>query len=120
MAEPRTWYVVLSRGRARLAADDPRQVAHRAWLLDAHRQGRALFSGPTEDGTTGIYILLAEDLASATRLVEADPLHRDGVRNPEIHVWRVRRGFRLSGPTPEEIERIAASSAAGPWAIIGG
>ncbi|HZT07007.1 MAG TPA: YciI family protein [Chloroflexota bacterium] len=101
------WYLVLSR-RVRMNAEtEPRTPAHRDWLDAQHRAGRLLFSGPTTDGAYGVYIVLADSLADATRIAGEDPYHVYGDRQMQILEWRAHRAMRLDGPTIEEIEAIA-------------
>jgi uncharacterized protein len=101
------WYLVLSR---RLRADqeaEERTPSHRDWLDEQHRVGRLLFSGPTTDGTHGIYIVLAESLDEAKRVAGEDPFHVYGIREMQVLEWRAHRAMRLNGPTIEELEAMA-------------
>jgi uncharacterized protein len=101
------WCLVLSR---RLRTDqeaEERTPAHRDWLDDQHRAGRLLFSGPTTDGTHGIYIVLAENLDEAKRIAGEDPFHVYGIREMQVLEWRAHRAMRLNGPTIEELEAMA-------------
>lgn len=102
------WYLVLSRSLPEKAAEKERNYeAHREWLDQQHRAGRLLFSGPTTDGSYGIYVMLAADLDEAKRIAGGDPHHVEGVREMEVLEWRAHRAFRLNGPSIADIERIA-------------
>lgn len=102
------WYLVLSRSLPEKAAEKERNYeAHREWLDQQHRAGRLLFSGPTTDGSYGIYVMLAADLDEAKRIAAGDPHHIRGVREMEVLEWRAHRAFRLNGPSIADIERIA-------------
>jgi uncharacterized protein YciI len=103
------WYIVLSRQLPN--QEESKQVhveEHRQWLEDQHRSGRLLFSGPTSDRTYGIYIMLASSRSEAERVAAEDPHHVRGIRAMEVLEWRAHRAFRLSGPTIQEVERMAA------------
>jgi uncharacterized protein YciI len=69
--------------------------------------GRLLFSGPTSDGTYGIYIMLAASLDEAKSVAEQDPHHARGIRQMEVLEWRAHRAFRLEGPSIAEIEKLS-------------
>jgi uncharacterized protein YciI len=102
------WYIVLSRSLPEKDRDKQRNYeAHRQWLDDQHRAGRLLFSGPTTDGSYGIYIVLAASLVEAKSLAAKDPHHAQGLRAMEVLEWRAHRAFRLDGPTIADVEMMA-------------
>ena len=102
------WYIVLSRSLPEKDQDKQRNYeAHRQWLDDQHRAGRLLFSGPTTDGSYGIYIVLAASLDEAKSLAAKDPHHAQGLRAMEVLEWRAHRAFRLDGPTIADVEMMA-------------
>jgi len=102
------WYIVLSRSLPEKDLDKQRNYeAHRQWLDDQHRAGRLLFSGPTTDGSYGIYIVLAASLDEAKALAAKDPHHVQGIRAMEVLEWRAHRAFRLDGPTIADVEMMA-------------
>jgi uncharacterized protein YciI len=102
------WYLVLSRTLKHGEAKQPHYDAHRKWLEDQHRAGRALFSGPSTDDTYGIYVLLAPSLAEARALAAQDPYHELGDRELEqVIEWDPRRAMRMEGPTIAELEAMA-------------
>lgn len=102
------WYIVLSRSLPEKDLDKQRNYeAHRQWLDDQHRAGRLLFSGPTTDGSYGIYIVLAASLDEAKSIAAKDPHHVQGVRAMEVLEWRAHRAFRLDGPTIADVEMMA-------------
>ena len=101
------WYLVLSRRLHPNEAMLDYTPAHRDWLDAQHRAGRLLFSGPTTDGSHGIYIVLAKDLEQARQVAGEDPYHVHGVREMNVLEWRAHRAMRLEGPTIEEIEAMA-------------
>ena len=106
------WYLVLSRTLKQGEAKEPHYDAHRAWLETQHREGRALFSGPSTDDAYGIYVLLAPDLEAARALASQDPYHECGDRHLEqVLEWDPRRAMRMAGTT---IDELTAMASAGP------
>jgi uncharacterized protein YciI len=104
------WYLVLSR---RVGSEQETQLHHEIhmeWLLEQHRQGRVLFSGPTSDRSCGIYVLLASSRAAAEEIAAGDPHHVHVDRKMEIFEWEPRRAMRLDGPTISELEAMATGS----------
>jgi uncharacterized protein YciI len=102
-------YLVLSR---RIRANEEREERlqpHRDWLDAQHRAGRMLFSGPTTDGTYGVYILVADSLGAAERLAGEDPYHAHGDRAAQVLEWNAHRAMRLDGPTIADIEAMASA-----------
>lgn len=99
------WYLVLS--RIVEGAEEARKAhlqEHMDWLLAAHRDGHILFSGPTPDKQTGIYVMVASNLEGATEIAAKDPHHIYGEREMEVMEWDVQRTMRLDGPDVEDIE----------------
>jgi uncharacterized protein YciI len=104
------WYIVLSHSLPEKDLDKQHNYeAHRQWLDDQHRAGHLLFSGPTTDGSYGIYIVLATSLDEAKSLAAKDPHHAQGIRTMEVLEWRAHRAFRLDGPTIADVEMMAHS-----------
>jgi len=102
------WYLVLSRTLKHGEAKEPHFDAHREWLETQHREGRALFSGPSTDDQYGIYVLLAPDLSAARTLAAQDPYHLLGDRELEqVLEWDPRRAMRMAGPTVAELTAMA-------------
>jgi uncharacterized protein YciI len=102
------WYLVMSRSLPEKDKDKQLNYEeHRRWLDDQHRAGRLLFSGPTTDGTYGIYVMLAASLEEAKAVAGQDPHHARGIRQMEVLEWRPHRALRLSGPTIADIEKLA-------------
>ena len=105
------WYLVLSR---RIRTNEERQdrtPAHRDWLDAQHRAGLILFSGPTTDGSHGVYVILADDQQEAERLAGQDPCHVHGDREMHVLEWNAHRALRLDGPTIADIESMARNPA---------
>jgi len=102
------WYLVLSRDLGQEEGKRVHREAHATWLDDQHRAGRALFSGPANDGRYGVYILLAPSVEEARALADQDPYHQHGIRDREqVLEWDPRRALRLEGPSVAELEGMA-------------
>lgn len=102
------WYIVMSRSLPERDEEKQRNYEeHRQWLDEQHRAGRLLFSGPTTDGSYGIYVMLAESLDEAKAVAAQDPHHARGIRQMEVLEWRAHRAFRLDGPTISDLEQMA-------------
>ena len=105
------WYLVLSHRVRTNEERDARTQPHREWLDAQHRAGRMLFSGPTTDGSLGVYVLLAPDIDAARRLAGEDPYHVHGDRKAEVLEWNAHRALRLDGPTIADIDAMAQGQA---------
>lgn len=89
MTERSHLYLVLA---MRNPTFDPKAgEAHQAFLADLIEKNLLELTGPFTDSRGGAYLLRAHDLASATSLVETDPLHTSGSSTLTVHEWRVRR-----------------------------
>lgn len=102
------WYLVLS--RITEGSEEGRKAhlqEHMDWLLDAHRAGHILFSGPTPDRGTGIYVMVGSSLEEVTEITGGDPHHIYSERAMEVIEWDAQRSMRLEGPTIEEIQAMA-------------
>lgn len=71
--------------------------AHVAWLLGLERDGVLLASGPLVEGDgvrpgSGVTVLRAEDVATATALALQDPFVVAGLRTPSVFRWRLNEG----------------------------
>ena len=67
---------------------DPAVIAPHYAHLDRLRAAGALeLAGPFGDRSGGAYLLRAADLATATTLAHADPLHASGASRVSVHEW---------------------------------
>ena len=98
------WYLVISRSLRTREERELRHHTHLEWLLEQHRAGRVLFSGPSADLFYGIYVLLATSVDEARRIAAGDPYHLHGDREMEVFEWNPRLAMRLEGPTIADIE----------------
>jgi len=64
---------------------------HLAWMREQHRSGRILFSGPTADIRTGIYVIVAESRDQAEAIAADDPFTRAGHCRFDLYEWDVRQ-----------------------------
>jgi uncharacterized protein YciI len=68
-----------------------------------HETGRVLFSGPTPDRSTGIYVIRADSLEQAKGISDTDPFHASGLRTPEIIEWEIHQVLGAGPFTPQGI-----------------
>jgi len=88
--------------RSTLIGDDPRAIGpvlqeHLDFLKPLYDEGKILFVGPFQslDGRLngdGMYVLCVT-LEEAMQVVEQDPLHQRGIRQPEILIWQRKVQF---------------------------
>jgi len=60
---------------------------HYAHLDRLRADGALELAGPFTDRSGGAYLLRAGDLAAATALAHADPLHTSGASRVSVHEW---------------------------------
>lgn len=104
------WYLVLS--TLVPGAEEGRRAhlqEHMDWLLDLHRRGRVLLSGPTSDREVGIYVMLGEELEETERIVGTDPHHVYGERTAAVYEWDVMQAMRLDDDAIGRIEAMVCS-----------
>ena len=104
------WYLVLSRALGTQEGRDFHLQPHMDWLLEQHRGGRILVSGPTSDRGTGIYVVLASSLEEARQIAAQDPFHLHGDRALEVFEWNAQRAFRLDGLSIADLESMATGT----------
>ena len=108
------WYLVIRR------VVQPRQSwtvtldEHLVWMKAQHEAGTVLFSGPTPDIRTGIYVIRAGAADEATRIAAADPFTRAGHCTFELIAWDVRQ---ILGTGPFSVAELDVASKAwrGAW-----
>ena len=81
------WYLVISKPVVSRPEVEVTLPEHRVWQRQQHSDGIVLFSGPTSDRTAGIYVLRANSLDEARRIVDQDPLHARRARGYEMYEW---------------------------------
>jgi uncharacterized protein YciI len=83
-------FIVISRlveDREKLA---PFRESHQSYMSKLKAEGRLRMAGRFTDGRGGMYILIADALASAKGLAEGDPYHANGLREFELREWEQR------------------------------
>ena len=95
------FYLVL-RHHASPIDDHARVIEHLSWMRNQHDRGNVLMSGPSADGTAGIYIVRAPSRKDADALAAADPLARDDRVRVEVIEWQVHQilGIGSFDPPP--------------------
>ena len=89
--QPRSlaWFLTLHRW-----AVDPGQALarldeHRAWVLQQHRAGNILISGPTPDRSLGIMLFRAASQADIDAILGTEPWIAAGERTVDVIPWDV-------------------------------
>ena len=85
------WYLVLSRRKATPEEMGANIQGHLAWMQRQHQDANVLFSGPTTDRTTGIYVVRADSVEQARSIADTDPFHELGLREYEMLEWEVHQ-----------------------------
>lgn len=95
------FYLVLRR-HAMPIDDHASLVEHLAWMRDQHERGTVLISGPSPDGTIGIYVLRAASRENASALAASDPLAQDDRVRVEVIEWDIHQllGIGSFDPPP--------------------
>lgn len=90
------FYLVL-RHRSAPIDDHASVIEHLAWMRTEHERRTVLISGPSSDGTTGMYVLSVPSQEDAAALAAADPLAHDDRVRVELIEWDVHQnaGDRL-------------------------
>lgn len=72
--------------------------AHLSYQKEQETQGNLAFAGPLSDVTgeqmegMGMIVYRAESLAAASKIADADPMHKSGARSYTIRRWLVNEG----------------------------
>jgi uncharacterized protein YciI len=85
------WYLVIRRDKQPRESWTATLDEHLAWMKAQHEAGSVLFSGPTSDIRTGIYIIRAPSLGDARRIASEDPFTKAGHCGFELLEWDVRQ-----------------------------
>ena len=95
----RRLHIAVSRVSAPNAGIPPADLLreHLAWMAELEASGRVFAAGPVVDDDDGIvgdgvYIVRADSIAGAEKLVANDPLHRSGHRTFEVFGWDPHQG----------------------------
>lgn len=104
------WYLVSRRSEAPLAESQRVLEEHLAWMRGQHERGSVLISGPSSDGTMGLYVVRARSRSDAETIAQSDPLARDGQATIEIIEWHVHQMLGI-GPFDVDALRRAEGGA---------
>jgi O-methyltransferase len=85
------WYLVIRRDVQPRRAWTATLDEHLAWMKAQHESGAVLFSGPTSDIRTGIYVIRARSSDDARRIAAEDPFTKAGHCTFELFDWDVRQ-----------------------------
>lgn len=85
------WYLVIRRDVQPRQAWTATLDEHLAWMKVQHESGTVMFSGPTADIRTGIYVMRARSIEHARRIAAEDPFTRAGHCTFECLEWDVRQ-----------------------------
>src|SRR5262249_2960122 len=72
------WYIILRRNAKPRDQFTVTLDQHLVWMKQQHEAGRILFSGPTPDRSTGIYVMRAGSREEAERIAASDPFTAAG------------------------------------------
>ena len=96
MLKKKLW-VVMSR-----AVKPPDEVAkhrraHLEYQIELERDGIMYGAGPAvapgaSEASFGLIVIRAKDEAEARRIADADPMHKEGVRQYELYQWTMNEG----------------------------
>ena len=78
---------------------------HLDWMKRQHEAGRILFSGPTPDRKTGIYVIRAESRQEAERIAASDPFTAAGFCTFDLTEWDVHQVMGIGPFTAAELQR---------------
>jgi uncharacterized protein YciI len=99
------WYLAIRRMTEPTAAWRDLLPAHFAWLKPMHDEGTIIMSGPSKDGSLGIYVMRATDASAATRAVQADPLLQSPGATVEVIDWQLHQIMASGSSTSQPHNR---------------
>jgi uncharacterized protein len=94
----REYFVVFTKPKADREAVQKHLGIHLEYQRDLEKRGIIVAAGPLSDETgvewtgRGMIILRTATLQQARDIADADPMHRDGVREYEIYPWLMNEG----------------------------
>ncbi|MGZ4164890.1 MAG: YciI family protein [Tumebacillaceae bacterium] len=62
---------------------------HLEYLEGLEQQGKIFARGPFVDGSGGMVVYIAESMEEAVQLAKQDPYVANGVRELELHEWKI-------------------------------
>lgn len=91
------WYLVISRALAPREQIQALTPEHNAWLKEHHDAGDLVFTGPTVDGSVGIWVIRATSHDEAKKIADSSVYHQRRLREYEMFDWKVNQ-FMGQGP----------------------
>ena len=98
------WYLAIRRDIAPRQSWTATLDEHLSWMKAQHDAGAILFSGPTADIYTGIYVIRASSVEEASRIAADDPFTRAGHCAFELHQWDVRQALGMGPFSTAELD----------------
>ena len=111
------FYLVL-RHHASPIDDRAGVVEHFTWMRAQHERGTVLISGPSADGTVGIYVLRAPSRKDAAALAATDPLAQDGEVRVEVIEWDVHQILGIGSFDPPRVRDADVGAASSSYLRI--
>lgn len=100
------WYLIIRRDVQPREAWTATLDEHLAWMHAQHEAGTVLFSGPTSDIRTGIYVVRARSREEASRIATDDPFTRAGHCEFELYEWDVRQALGMGPFSTAELDAL--------------
>jgi uncharacterized protein YciI len=98
------WYITLRRNAKPRDQFTVTLDQHLVWMKQQHEAGRILFSGPTPDRSTGIYVIRAGSREEAERIAASDPFTVAGCTTFELIEWEVHQVLGVGPFTAEGLQ----------------
>jgi len=98
------WYITLRRNAKPRDQFTVTLDQHLVWMKQQHEAGRILFSGPTPDRSTGIYVIRAGSRDEAERIAASDPFTAAGCTTFELIEWEVHQVLGVGPFTAAELQ----------------
>ena len=98
------WYITLRRNAKPRDQFTVTLDQHLVWMKQQHEAGRILFSGPTPDRSTGIYVIRAGSREEAERIAASDPYTAAGCTTFELIEWEVHQVLGLGPFTAADLQ----------------
>jgi uncharacterized protein YciI len=98
------WYLTLRRNAKPRDQFTVTLDQHLVWMKQQHEAGRILFSGPTPDRSTGIYVIRAGSREEAERVAASDPFTAAGCTTFELIEWDVHQVLGVGPFTAAELQ----------------
>jgi uncharacterized protein YciI len=98
------WYLTLRRNAKPRDQFTVTLDQHLVWMKQQHEAGRILFSGPTPDRSTGIYVIRAGSREEAEGIAANDPYTAGGCTTFELIEWEVHQVLGVGPFTASDLQ----------------